>query len=52
MGGQLGFEIRRARDIDLRKYCQDNNIKLLEIKYNNKNVQQTIEQFINDVPSI
>lgn len=52
MGGQLGFEIRHARDEDLRKYCQDNNIKLLEIKYNNKNVQQTIEQFINDVPSI
>lgn len=50
MGGDLAFKIRQQRDADLRKYCAENNIKLLEIKYNDKNIQEKIEHFLN-VPS-
>lgn len=52
MGGELGFKIRQERDKHLRLYCKENNIKLLEIKYNNdKNIQEQIEQFLSIVPS-
>lgn len=33
MGGQLQFKQQQARDEELRQYCIDNNIKLIEIKY-------------------
>lgn len=32
-GGELRFERQKQRDEDLRKYCKDNNLKLLEIPY-------------------
>lgn len=51
MGGELGYQIRKSRDENLRQYCKDNNINLLEIKYNDKNVQELIQQFLN-VPSV
>lgn len=50
MGGVLAYEVRKQRDEDLRKYCVENNIKLLEIKYNDKNIQEKIEHFLS-VPS-
>lgn len=50
MKGDLGLQIRQERDEHLRKYCKENNINLLEIKYNDKNIQEKIEQFLN-VPS-
>lgn len=49
--GDLGLKIRQARDQHLRQYCQDNSIHLLEIKYDNKNVEETIRAFLN-VPSV
>jgi hypothetical protein len=33
MGGQLQFERQQARDKELRQYCKDNNINLIEIRY-------------------
>lgn len=33
MGGQIRFEQQQARDEELRQYCKDNNIKLIEIRY-------------------
>lgn len=33
MGGQLQFERQQARDEELRQYCKDNNINLIEIRY-------------------
>lgn len=33
MGGQLQFEQQQARDEELRQYCKDHNIKLIEIRY-------------------
>ena len=33
MGGQLQFERQQARDEELRQYCKNNNINLIEIKY-------------------
>jgi len=33
MGGQLQYERQQARDEELRQYCKDNNIKLIEIRY-------------------
>lgn len=50
MGGVLALKIRQQRDADLRKYCSENNIKLLEIKYDEKNVKEKIYHFLN-VPS-
>jgi hypothetical protein len=50
MGGVLALKIQQQRDADLRKYCSENNIKLLEIKYDEKNVKEKIYHFLN-VPS-
>ena len=33
MGGELRFEKQQARDEELRQYCKDNSIKLIEIRY-------------------
>lgn len=33
-GGEIALQKQQQRDQDLRKYCQDNNINLIEIKYN------------------
>ena len=33
MGGLPRFEIQKARDEELRQYCKDNDIKLIEIRY-------------------
>lgn len=49
-GGDLAFKMRQERDAFLEKYCQENNIKLLVIKYDNKDIKQTIIDFFN-VPS-
>lgn len=49
-GGKLQFEKQRTRDLDLRNYCVVNKIRLLEIKYNDKNIKSHIEAFLN-VPS-
>lgn len=35
-GGQKGFEERKGNDEIKNKYCRDNNIKLIRIKYNQK----------------
>lgn len=33
MGGQIQFERQQSRDEELRQYCKDNNINLIEIRY-------------------
>lgn len=49
-GGEHRFQIQTIRDEDLRKYCKENNINLLEIKYSETNINSLILNFIN-VPS-
>ncbi len=44
-GGEESFRKQKERDEDLKQYCKDLNIKLLEIKYN-QNVEETIELFL------
>jgi hypothetical protein len=33
LGGKLAFDKQKARDEELRQYCKDHNIKLIEIRY-------------------
>lgn len=47
-GGKLQFTKQITRDKYLRKYCQDNNINLLEIKYNCKDIDLEINKFISN----
>ena len=42
-GGQLVFEHQQKRDQYIRKYCKENNIKLLEISYDNSNILKCID---------
>ena len=43
-----GFEKQRARDRKLKKWCEDNNIKLLVIKYTQKErIEEILKQHIN-----
>lgn len=42
-GGELKFKEQQARDDYVRNYCKENNIKLIEIKYND-NVHSILEQ--------
>lgn len=44
-GGEEKFKQQKERDEDLKQFCKDSNIKLLEIKYD-QNVDQTIEIFL------
>ncbi len=37
-GGKLKFEAQVNRDNYLRKYCEENNIKLIEISYKEKDI--------------
>lgn len=43
-----GFEKQKARDRKLKKWCEDNNIKLLVIKYTQKErIEEILKQHIN-----
>lgn len=46
-GGELQFNQQIRRDTDLRKYCSEHNINLLEIKYNEKDIKNLIKNFLN-----
>lgn len=48
-GGKIAFNSQVQRDDDLRKYCKENNINLLEIKYNipNEQFRPLITKFLN-----
>lgn len=37
-GGKLKFEAQVNRDNYLRKYCEETNIKLIEISYKEKDI--------------
>lgn len=41
-GGQIRFESQLKRDEFVRNWCKENNIKLLEIPYNEKNIEKCI----------
>ena len=45
-GGQISFEHQQKRDDYVRNYCKTNNIKLLEIKYND-NIQNKLQEILN-----
>lgn len=46
-GGEQRFEYQKTRDSNLRDFCQENGLKLLEIKYDMKKdiIENTIKQF-------
>ena len=52
-GGQKAFEEQLLRDSNLRKYCKENNWKLLEIPFYNseEEIINSIQKFLN-LPSI
>ncbi|MBQ5877056.1 MAG: hypothetical protein IIW71_04600 [Treponema sp.] len=43
------FKRQLRRDAELRKYCLENNIYLLEIKYDNKNIEETLDNFLESL---
>lgn len=45
-GGSSKFEQLVLRDTQLQKYCEEHSIKLLTIKYNDKNIESIISQFL------
>ena len=49
-GGELKFQKQCERDDFLRQYCIDNNIKLIEIKYNMKDneIYELINNIVNE----
>lgn len=48
-GGRIDFERQKDRDIFVRNYCKENNIRLLEIPYTENNIQECIINFINNL---
>ncbi len=46
-GGEIKYYEQVKRDNDLRLYCETNNIKLLEIKYSDKNIKEKVLKFLN-----
>lgn len=48
MGGQKDFELRQIRDNIKREYCKENNICLLEIRYNEiDNIEEILTDFLD-----
>lgn len=46
-GGEKGFKLTKKHDNIKNKFCEENNINLLRIKYETKNIKELIENFIN-----
>ena len=46
-GGEIKYQEQIKRDNELRLYCKSNNIKLLEIKYSDKNIKEKVLKFLN-----
>ena len=47
-GGDVSLKETQKRDQIKNEYCEENNIKLLRIKYNDKNVENVIlKQCVN-----
>ena len=42
-GGELKFKNQQQRDVYVKQYCAQNNIKLIEIKYN-ENVGEVLDK--------
>lgn len=51
-GGELKFQKQKQRDQHLRQYCQDNNLKLLEIPFNDNesDIRNKIYNILNILP--
>ena len=47
-GGELQFQKQEIRDQHLRKYCTENSINLLEIKYSDTNISEIINNFLEN----
>ena len=47
-GGQIQFNKQKSRDLFIKDYCENNNIDLLEIKYDlsNQDIINTIEKYL------
>ena len=48
-GGTEGFQNRIRKDTLKNKYCELNGIKLLRIRFDNLNIEDTVINFINDL---
>lgn len=44
-GGEEGFKVRQEHDNRKRKWCKENNIKLIEIPYN----YNTLDEYLNQI---
>lgn len=45
-GGEIAFKNRVKRDENLRNYCKENNINLLEIRYD-QNIEEKLDEYFN-----
>lgn len=46
-GGEIKYQQQIRRDNELRLYCETNHIKLLEIKYSDKDIKEKVLKFLN-----
>ena len=47
-GGKLAFNKQLRRDQEVRDYCKEFNINLIELRYDDKDIKSTILQALND----
>lgn len=47
-GGEVVLKEQLLRDQELRNYCEEKKINLLEIKFNDSNIEKTIKDFLNN----
>ncbi len=40
-GGEKAFERQKERDLEKKKFCEENNIELIIIPYNNESIIET-----------
>ena len=50
-GGEEKFISQQQRDFELKIYCQNNNIKLFEIKYDS-NIEDELTNIINEITAV
>lgn len=50
-GGDLQFEQQQERDNYIKNYCESNNIKLLEIRYDVENITTLLSDYIMQISS-
>lgn len=47
-GGKIALNKQMQRNQEVRDYCKELNINLIELRYDNKNIKNTIVQALSD----